>query len=720
MQINTRQMNVMPIKRWIFSAQILLLVSAPFLPEAALAQGAGYWHTSGNQILDSNNTPVRVAGLNWYGFETTDFIAHGLWAQDYKSILETVKAQGYNTIRIPFSNQMVESNPVPTNLSFYNTQPINTDLQGQTSLVILDKIVSYCGQIGVRVILDNHRSEAGNSAEDNGLWYTSAYPESNWISDWVQLASRYNGNTTVIGFDLRNEPHNSASWGDNNAATDWRAAAERAGNAVLGVNPNLLIFVEGIQNYNNNYYWWGGNLEGAGQYPVQLSMANRVVYSAHDYGPDLSGQSWFNGSTTTASLNSVWTSYWAYLSIDNIAPVWLGEFGTTNNSADIAGTSPGSQGQWFQSMIQFLAAHPAIDWTYWALNGEDEFGLLDTKYDSIPASAQKQQALASIQFALSGSGGGMPDFTIGITPASQTVTAGSSATYTVTLAASNGFSGAVNLAASGLPPGVSAAFSSSQVNLPATAILTLAASSSVTPGSYVVTVTGTAGTLTHSSAAYIVVQAAPVPDFSLSASPGAQSVTAGSQVNWTISSAPQNGFAGSVGLSVGGLPMGAEAIFTPASISGAGNSSLTINSTSQTAAGSYQLTVTGTSGSLQHSLPLTLNVSPAKGDGGCTVTWQVYSDWGAGFVVGLILQNNTGVAISNWTLGWTFSGNQQITNLWNGELTQAGEAVTVANAPYNGSIGNGGNTQLGFQAAYSGSNLKPSVISMNGTSCVVQ
>ncbi len=702
------------------STALLSLLLPAFTPCVALAQGAGYWHTSGNQILDSNNAPVRIAGINWYGFETPDFVVHGLWAQDYKSILDAAKAQGYNTLRIPFSNQLVESNPVPTNLSFYNTQPINTDLRGQTALTILDRIVSYCGQIGLRVILDNHRSEAGNSAEDNGLWYTSAYPESNWIADWVQLANRYNGNATVIGFDLRNEPHNSASWGDNNAATDWRAAAERAGNAVLGVNPNLLIFVEGIQNYNNNYYWWGGNLQGAGQFPVQLTVADRVVYSAHDYGPDLSGQNWFNGSTTTASLDSVWASYWAYLSIDNIAPVWLGEFGTTNGNADIAGSAPGSQGQWFQSMIQFLTAHPAIDWTYWALNGEDAFGLLDSNYDAIPASAQKQQALASIQFPLTGSGGGTPNFTIGVTPASQTVTAGGSAAYTVTLAASNGFSGAVNLTASGVPTGVTAGFSVSQVTLPATATLTLTAGSSVAPGSYVVTVTGASGALTHSAAAGFVVQAAPTPDFSLTSSAATLAVAAGSQVNGTITLTPKNGFAGTVGLSIGGLPTGVTATLAPPSLAGAGNSSLTITATGQTPSGSYELLVTGISGNLQHSLPLTLNVSPASGGGGCVVTWQVYSDWGVGFVVGITLQNNTGAAISEWTLGWTFNGNQQITNLWNGELTQAGSVVTVANAPYNGSIPNGGNTQLGFQAAYSGSNGKPSAITLNGAGCVVQ
>ncbi len=270
------------------------------VPRTSRAQGAGYWHTSGNRILDSNGQTVRIAGINWYGFETTDEVAHGLWAQDYKSILNTIKSNGYNVIRLPFSNQMVESPIIPSDISYYNSGPINTDLQNLNSLQILDQIVAYAGQIGLRIILDNHRSEAGNSAEANGLWYTSAYPESAWIADWKTLAQRYLGDPTVIGVDLRNEPHNASSggscWDCGTTTNDWHLAAERAGNAVLALNPQLLIFVEGTDCYNGDCDWWGGNLEGVQNSPVVLSVPGQVVYSAHDYGPNLYVQNWFNGS----------------------------------------------------------------------------------------------------------------------------------------------------------------------------------------------------------------------------------------------------------------------------------------------------------------------------------------------------------------------------------------------------------------------------------------
>jgi endoglucanase len=410
-------------------------VLALFVPcaIALAAPGAGYWHTSGNKILDSNNQTVRIAGINWYGFETTDEVAHGLNVQDYKSILETIQANGYNTIRLPFSNQMIETPVVPGYVNYSNAGgAINTDLKGLNSLQIMDAIIDYAGSLGLRVILDNHRSEAGNSAEASGLWYTGAYPESAWISDWQALTTRYANNSAVIGVDLRNEPHNANSGGacwDCGGTNDWHLAAERAGNAILAINPKLLVFVEGTDEYNNNYYFWGGNLQGVQNSPVQLNTANQLVYSAHDYGPLESSQAWFNGNTTYDSLVSTWTSYWAYISLNGIAPVWVGEFGTTNNAADLQSTTAGSQGQWFSGLVQFLEANSNISWTYWALNGEDRYALLDSSYDSTPASALKQQMLSQIQFQLSGGTPiTTPSFTLAQNP--STVIAASSNTDT--------------------------------------------------------------------------------------------------------------------------------------------------------------------------------------------------------------------------------------------------------------------------------------------------
>jgi endoglucanase len=427
---------------------------------AATGAGSGFWHTSGNQILDSSGTPVRIAGINWYGFETPDEIVHGLWAQDYHAIIGDIKNLGYNTIRIPFSNQMVETPIVPQNLSFYNaTGPINTDLKGLNSLQILDKIITFAGQEGLKVILDDHRSEAGESAEANGLWYTSTYTSQDWVNDWGTLARRYAGNPTVVGFDLRNEPHTpagdsyaqGATWGTGDASTDVRLAYEQAGNAILAADPNALIFCEGISENptapgGTNSTWWGGDLAEAGQYPVTLSSPGHVVYSAHDYGPNLFQQTWFNSSTTAASLDAVWNANWGYLYTQNTAPVWVGEFGTDNTAADVSGTAAGSQGQWFASLVSYLSAHPWMGWTYWALNGEDSYDLLDGSYDATPVSPAKQSLLASIQFALPGAVNGTPPPTGSAAPVSC------SAAYSLANSWAGGFQAQIVLTNTGTSP----------------------------------------------------------------------------------------------------------------------------------------------------------------------------------------------------------------------------------------------------------------------------
>jgi endoglucanase len=426
---------------------------------AATGAGTGYWHTSGNQILDSSGNPVRIAGINWYGFETPDEIAHGLWAQDYHAIINDIKNLGYNTIRIPFSNQMVEDPIVPQNLSFYNaTGPINTDREGLNALQDLQKIVTYAGEVGLKVILDDHRSEAGESAEANGLWYTSTYTSADWVNDWVTLAKMFAGDPTVVGFDLRNEPHTpagdtyaeGATWGTGVASTDVRLAYEQAGDAILAVDPGALIFCEGISEYPDassatgfDTTWWGGDLQGVAQFPVVLSSAGHVVYSAHDYGPDLFQQTWFNSSTTPASLDAVWNQYWGYISTQGIAPVWVGEFGTDNTAADVESSAAGSQGQWFESLVSYIAAHPTMGWTYWALNGEDSYDLLDSNYDPTPVSALKQSLLATIQFPLPGAVNGTPPPTGAAAPVSCT------AVYSLTNSWAGGFQGQIVLTNTG-------------------------------------------------------------------------------------------------------------------------------------------------------------------------------------------------------------------------------------------------------------------------------
>jgi endoglucanase len=72
----------------------------------AAAAGTGYWHTSGRRILDSAGNPVRIAGINWFGFETSNLVVHGLWTRDYQDMLRQVASLGYNTLRLPYCDDI--------------------------------------------------------------------------------------------------------------------------------------------------------------------------------------------------------------------------------------------------------------------------------------------------------------------------------------------------------------------------------------------------------------------------------------------------------------------------------------------------------------------------------------------------------------------------------------------------------------------------------------
>lgn len=397
-------------------------------PFADPPSGVGYWHTSGTSIVDDSGRPVRIAGVTWYGMESSYWVPAGLDQRPYTAIMDMIKKLGYNTVRLPYSNELVETNPIVSQRINKNPQ-----FRGVHAMQVMDAIVHYAQRIGLKIILDDHRSEAARPKRVNylvdPLWYTPAYPQSAWIHDWETLAQRYLRDNAVIGFDLRNEPHTNgpgpwnlhaylnqgATWGPyngvDNPATDWRLAAEAAGNAVLAINPHLLIFVEGVQLYPDAgqpngvaSYWWGSILTPVKQYPVILDIPHQLVYSPHDWGPWKWNMPWFQ-NMTYASLQRVWHTYWSFILDDPrsayAAPIWLGEFGTCSDNPDCVDGS-GNQAQWFHLLLRYLKEHPNIGWSFFALNGRNSNdhvtnnGLLSRWWDKV-ASPDLQADLAQIQ-----------------------------------------------------------------------------------------------------------------------------------------------------------------------------------------------------------------------------------------------------------------------------------------------------------------------------------
>ncbi len=363
-----------------FGAQLLLAQStapnngAKMSPQLPL-------HTSGQWIVDRQCNRLKLDSVAWYGAEEQDYVVAGLERQDIHVIARQIRSMGFNSIRLPWSNQMYESNPVVPN----SAVQANPQFMGKHAMEVFDATVNALAQEGILIILDNHMSNADwccSGTDGNTLWYNTDYPESSWIADWKGMARRYKKVPQVIGADLRNEPRVNATWGGN-AATDWHAAAERGGNAVLSVNPNLLIFIEGI-----NY---AADLTGVAQLPVQLNVPNRLVYEAHDYS------FYHNGLQSETALFQALDKAWGYVTTPDqtyTAPVWVGEWGNCHDSETcIANSTPGTGGFWFQSFRDYLDQRD-FDWSYWALNGteargtgrtfgyEETYGVLDPYWNA--------------------------------------------------------------------------------------------------------------------------------------------------------------------------------------------------------------------------------------------------------------------------------------------------------------------------------------------------
>jgi len=662
------------------------------------AAASGFFHTSGNQIVDVNGQPVRIAGVNWFGFETTTYVADGLWARNYKDMMNQMAQLGFNTIRIPYSEDIFNPANVPSGINY----SLNPDLQGLSSLQILDKIVAYAGQIGMRIILDEHSAMAGDY-ENEQLWYipgSTVYTQQAWINDWVALAERYANNPTVIGADLHNEPHGDATWGDGNPATDWRMAAELAGNAILAVNPNWLIFVEGIQTYDGQSTWWGGNLMGVAQYPVVLNLPGHVVYSAHDYPASVYQQSWFSAANYPNNLPSVWTQYWGYIYQDNIAPVWLGEFGSFLQTT--------SDQEWASALVSYIdggvtgGALPAgdlgISWTWWSWNPNsgDTGGILQDDWTTV--NENKVQLLEPAEFPFTGGTGAdtaTATFTI-------TLSQATSQTLTVQYATANGtaVAGQDFTATSG-----TLTFVPGQTQQTVTVTI-LPDSSATTNEVFYLNLSSPAnGTLANTQATCTIVEPSmPAPPTLSIANTSVTEPTSGNATatfTVTLSAASTKPVTVSYTTASGTATAGKDFTAVTGTLTFApGTTTETIavpilHDSVATGSESFQVVL---------SNPTNATLSQAQANGTITeqsappavpVTFAVTNDWGSGFQASMTITNNTTTPITNWTL--TFDWDRDITQIWGAVIvSHVGNQYVIQPASYDETIAPGASLSFGF------------------------
>ena len=108
---------------------------------------------------------------------------------------------------------------------------------------------------------------------------------------------------------------------------------------------------------------------------------------------------------------------------------------------------------------------------------------------------------------------------------------------------------------------------------------------------------------------------APVADFSLAVSPSARAIAAGQSGTFEVAVTASGGFGDSVALSAVGQPAGTTISFAPASINGAGSSTMVVSLPPDVADGTYPVTIQGSSGTSVRSATLRITTGPVRAIG---------------------------------------------------------------------------------------------------------
>ena len=381
-------------------------------------------HAEGSRLYDMNGNEVWLTGANWFGLNCIEYSPHYLYAGDIDDMLQEVADRGINVIRFPISTELILSwmNGTPYQISAGGMQasynpPVDMDdgnggvikagtygrinkdfveADGKTLITSdrgFDIILDKCKKYGIKAFIDIHSPHADNSGHNYNLWYGKETADGTmvttdiWIDTLVWIADKYKNNDTLIGYDLKNEPHgkgqegvNAAKWDGSTDENNWAYAATKCADAILDVNPNALIFIEGVEQSmsgampgdywgmgdrrDNSPYigaWWGGNFRGAREYPITPEHGtSQIVYSPHDYGPSVYAQTWFNKDFTTQTLlDDYWYDTWAYINAEDIAPELIGEWG---------GHMDGAENQKWMELLRDYMINNHINHTFWCLN----------------------------------------------------------------------------------------------------------------------------------------------------------------------------------------------------------------------------------------------------------------------------------------------------------------------------------------------------------------
>jgi len=311
-------------------------------------------YTAANGKFLKDGSEIKLFGLNWFGLETPDRVLHGLWTgRQLSAFLSDFKSKGFNALRIPVSPETINSG-YAISTAAPGTGEDGTALKGKDGRTALEYSLQKMQAAGMYVLLDFHTCNSGQlgSSEPGTPIACSGYSMDKWLTDMKTLATLSKTYTNVIGIDLFNEPWN-LTW------STWASYASQAGQAVLGVNPNLTIWVEGVASnstaggYSVN---WGANLYEAGA--ISGISNSKLVYAPHLYGPSVAPQSYFNDGSFPNNMPTIWDTVYGHL-IGQGYTVIVGEYG---------GMYTGTDKTWEDAFVTYMIGKGTKSSFYWCVN----------------------------------------------------------------------------------------------------------------------------------------------------------------------------------------------------------------------------------------------------------------------------------------------------------------------------------------------------------------
>jgi endoglucanase len=439
--------------------KMLIIAAIMLIAICVAASAANVFAVDSTGNITLNGATFRVKGGNWFGLEGRYEIASDAnnprgapmemymgnvwWASSSRTLAtdaSEIKNMGFNTIRLPIAPQTLDDNdPQGKDPVLKNTQSVRV----QGAFTAMKAVIAACTTAGLYVLVDIHscsnylgwragrfdakppfadanrndydfkREDCSCAASGNPSTVTrvQAYDQTKWQANLRTIAG-LTGN--IIGIDLFNEPWDY-TW------AEWKAIIDVGYTTINAVNPNILIFAEGIGTKsehgspdvtNPN---WGENLYGVTANPPTMPKS-KLVFSPHAYGPSVCTQPMFADWNAQPSCKTLqedafgdakcqivinqaqlevgWQEHFGYLKALGYA-VCIGEFGGNMDWPNKAEqrmqtrysylTDKTTDLQWQNAFVNYLLKVGITDSIYWSINPEssDTYGVYTTTYDPL-------------------------------------------------------------------------------------------------------------------------------------------------------------------------------------------------------------------------------------------------------------------------------------------------------------------------------------------------